>query len=169
MHVLTIFSRCNRVYSCKYGSQTCLETPLSTSTNLIGMPGNLDFSQLSSNHLALFTMKGPSLKDTVAEFDLKLKSVKISPWEILKKVATRDSFLVEKGTQRNSVLVSLVESLDGPQEIWLNLEMSVSHAGVFAGKAVAHLKIYVSKFGMSKHVTYSPFGEHNDILTYNSA
>jgi demethoxyubiquinone hydroxylase (CLK1/Coq7/Cat5 family) len=59
--------------------------------------------------------------------------------------AVRGNFLLQKGEERNSAVVALRDSLDGPQEIVLELLLRVDHLGAFGGKYIANLIIYVSE------------------------
>lgn len=60
--------------------------------------------------------------------------------------AVRSNFLLQKGDERNSAVIALRDSLDGPQEVHLELVLRLSNDGRFTGKYVANLIIYVSQY-----------------------
>ncbi|VDM47385.1 unnamed protein product [Toxocara canis] len=58
--------------------------------------------------------------------------------------AVRSNFLLQKGDERNSAIISLRDSLDGPQDVELELVLRLTVNGVFQGKFIANLLVYVS-------------------------
>lgn len=80
--------------------------------------------------------------------------------------ATRNNFLLQKGEHHNSALIALRDSLDGPQEVHMELVLSMqtylrcfllayllglTTNGVFNGKYIANLIVYVSKYRPQPH------------------
>jgi fibulin 1/2 len=59
--------------------------------------------------------------------------------------ATKDFFQL-RHTSLNQAIISLKNSIEGPQEIDLQLSMEVYHSSVFGGSAVAKLSIFVSEY-----------------------
>lgn len=60
--------------------------------------------------------------------------------------AVRSNFLLQKGEHLNSAVISLRDSLDGPQEIHLELILRLTKNNFFSGKYIANLIIYVSQY-----------------------
>ena len=88
-------------------------------------------------------MKGPKYTSTKVQFELTLVDAK--PGRTRVKAANRDDFLLQKGAEFNSAVIALRNPLDGPQEVHLELKMSVRHSGIDGGKAVANLIVYISE------------------------
>lgn len=68
--------------------------------------------------------------------------------------AVRNDFLLQKGTQQNSAVISLRNSLDGPQEIHLELTISFLTNNSFIGIYKANLIIYVSQYYPQKRINH---------------
>ncbi|VDP52431.1 unnamed protein product [Soboliphyme baturini] len=129
---------------CLPNDQRCLDSPISISNNFIALPSNLKFREYGLNALPLFTMKGPQTTTTSVQFELVMRNVS-SPDRAL-PLASRQSFLLQKGQETNSAIVALVESLQGPQDVQVDLVMHVRHAFlIFGGKAIARLTLHVSE------------------------
>jgi fibulin 1/2 len=88
-------------------------------------------------------MRGPVLSVTTVQFDLKLINSRIGKYGI--PSSTRDDFHLRR-TAYNEAMVSLVKSLQGPQDIELELEVKLYHNGLFGGSSKAFLFIYVSQY-----------------------
>lgn len=142
--MISAFSRCNRRSSlCLQRDKICLETPMSVSYNHIAIPHRLRLNPVGVATVPLFTMRGPKFAATTVNFELILRDS--IPLERGIRLANRNAFLLQKGAEHNSVVVSLKQSLQGPQEVHLELAMRVLHSGIFSGKAVAHLIVHVAK------------------------
>ncbi|KAF7640427.1 Fibulin-1 [Meloidogyne graminicola] len=70
--------------------------------------------------------------------------------------ALRANFLLQKGEDHNSAIIALRDSLDGPQEVHLELTLRLTTNGLFNGKYVANLLVFVSQ--------YRPQTQHNSRL-----
>lgn len=68
--------------------------------------------------------------------------------------AVRSNFLLQKGDERNTAIVALRESLDGPQEITLELVLRLSVDGVFQSKYIANLVINVASHKRQKNILF---------------
>ncbi|KAI6189295.1 Fibulin-1 [Aphelenchoides fujianensis] len=55
--------------------------------------------------------------------------------------AVRENFLIQKGDDRNSAVIALRDSLDGPQTVHLELVLRLSNNEEFSGKYVANLLV----------------------------
>ncbi len=58
--------------------------------------------------------------------------------------AVRNNFLLQKSEEKNGAIIALKDSLDGPQEIILELILRLSINGVFQSKYIANLVINVA-------------------------
>lgn len=58
--------------------------------------------------------------------------------------AVRSNFLLQKGEERNAAVIALRDSLDGPQEIILELILRLSIDSIFQSKYIANLVINVA-------------------------
>ncbi|KAH8267406.1 hypothetical protein KR018_008931, partial [Drosophila ironensis] len=88
----------------------------------------------------IFTLRGPLWYDNI-DFDLKLVRVQATT-NIVK--ASEANFETIK--QNNQVSLLLKESLEGPQDIELELSMTVFTNGMPRGKSVAKLLLFVSQY-----------------------
>ena len=59
--------------------------------------------------------------------------------------ATKDFFQL-RHTSLNQAIIALRKSIEGPQDIDLQLSMELYHSSVFGGSAVAKLSIFVSEY-----------------------
>ncbi|VDM55995.1 unnamed protein product [Angiostrongylus costaricensis] len=92
--------------------------------------------------ITLFTIKGPAHNDSVVQFELNLKrTVPESPLVLL---AIRSNFLLQKGKERNSAVVAVRDTLDGPQTIEMELVLRLTKKSQFTGKYVANLVVHVA-------------------------
>lgn len=134
------YSRCKKaVQECPFNDLECLNEPKSFSYNYITFVSNIRIPY--SGQLDLFTMRGPRTSITTVEFNLQLKDAR-APTGITP--ATRDFFHLRR-TAYNEAMVSLIKSIQGPQEIELDLILKMFHNGKFAGNAVAKIFIFVSE------------------------
>lgn len=133
-------SRCKKaVQECPFNDWDCLNEPKSFSYNYITFVSNIRIPY--SGQLDLFTMRGPRMTVTTVQFNLEFKSAR-APAGITP--ATRDFFHLRR-TAYNEAMVSLIKSIQGPQEIELELILKMFHNGKFAGNAVAKIFIFVTE------------------------
>jgi fibulin 1/2 len=134
-------SRCKRAsLFCREGDTECLRLPSSISFNFITFVSNLAIPPVG--YIDLFTMRGPIWSGSSVRFKLDLLDVR-APVGISK--ATKDFFHL-RHTSLNQAIIALKNSIEGPQEIDLQLSMELYHSGVFGGSAVAKLSIFVSAY-----------------------
>jgi len=140
-------SRCKRTYlaSSSCDTKQCLnddlKEPLSLSYNYLTFVSNITIP--STGYLDLFTMRGPVLSVTTVHFDLNLLRATIGKYGVPE--ATREDFHLRR-TAYNEAMISLVKSLQGPQDIELELEVKLYHNGLYGGSSKALLFIYVSEY-----------------------
>lgn len=103
-------------------------------------------------------MKGPTDPNSTLQFELSLirsksgnnslKNPKFLLQETYKNItlAVRGNFLLQKGDEHNSAIISLRDSLDGPQEIHLELVLRLHTNGNYAATYISNLIIFVSGF-----------------------
>jgi len=60
------------------------------------------------------------------------------------RAADRDDFLLQKGARINSAIIALRNALEGAQEVELEVNVKMYHAGIFGGRYVAILTVHVS-------------------------
>ncbi|KAI8036438.1 hypothetical protein M5D96_010744 [Drosophila gunungcola] len=94
---------------------------------------------ISPEGRTIFTLRGPLWYDNI-DFDLKI--VRIQATNNIKK-ATDKNFDTIKNNNQVSVL--LKKSLEGPQDVELELSMTVYTNGMPRGKSVAKLFLFVSQ------------------------
>ncbi|XP_021928590.1 fibulin-1 isoform X3 [Zootermopsis nevadensis] len=134
-------NRCKRAsLFCREGDTECLHLPSSISFNFITFVSNL--AMPPTGYIDLFTMRGPLWSSSSVRFKLDMLDSR-APAGIFK--ATKDFFHLRQ-TALNQAIISLKKSIEGPQEIDLQLSMELYHGGVFGGSAVAKLSIFVSEY-----------------------
>lgn len=95
-----------------------------------------------SGQLELFTMRGTGQYGSTIRFRMELMDVRAPPGI---NRATESCFALRRPSVSQAIIV-LVKSLQGPQEIELNLSMEIYNADSFAGSAVVKLFIFVSEY-----------------------
>lgn len=88
-------------------------------------------------------MRGPVLSVTTVQFHLKMLSSRSNVPGI--PLAIRENFHLRR-TAYNEAMVSLTKSLQGPQDIELELEVKLYHGGLFGGSSKALLFLYVTEY-----------------------
>ncbi|RWS30180.1 hypothetical protein B4U80_04230 [Leptotrombidium deliense] len=117
-----------------------LSTPVSYSFNYITMPSNVRIPP--SGKLEMITIRGPLFMNVRAEFDLKLE------WAQARNSVSqvnRDFFMIQ-GTGFNEAKMYLKRSIEGPQEVKLDLGIKMFHNGYFGGESRAIVFITVSEY-----------------------
>lgn len=87
-------------------------------------------------------MRGPRWHTTSVDFNMELMNVRC-PVGI--KQVDKDYFKMSR-TNVNEAVLSLIQVIQGPQEIELQLTMEVYQNGVFKGSAVAKVFIIVTQY-----------------------
>ncbi|CAH0697567.1 unnamed protein product [Spodoptera exigua] len=131
--------RCVRVQrACQVGDWTCLQQPSTYSYNFITFVANI---YLPSGSVDLFTMHGPSWRESLVSFEMRMISVQASPG-----IQPADLRCFDMRPSGNICVISLLCSLQGPQVVELELTMSLYQRTMFAGSAVARLVVIVSQY-----------------------
>ncbi|XP_075750924.1 uncharacterized protein LOC119175044 isoform X4 [Rhipicephalus microplus] len=136
-------TRCKRdKRECAKGDDECRKEPMSLSFNYFTLPHNMKIPV--SGHQDFFTMRGPRFSFSTVEFELELVEARASSRAHGVEVATREHFYLRR-TGFNEAMVSIVRSLQGPQDIQLELRTSIYHHGLYSGSALAKIFIYVTE------------------------
>lgn len=123
--------------------ERCKKWPIHISWQHIAIPKQVNIS-LHRTSVTLFSMKGPPNPNSSMQFELRLVSVKQGFDTVT--AAMRANFLLQKGEDHNSAIIALRDSLDGPQEVHLELTLRLTTNGLFNGKYVANLLVFVSQY-----------------------
>lgn len=135
---LFLFSRCKRIsMTCEQGDTDCLSQPVSITYHFITLVSNLS---LPPSGRVLFTYKGPSWFENI-DFDMKVTHTQAA--SNVRRASDR-FFSMDKF--QNEARLSLMESLEGPQDIELEMSMTVFRDGLPSGKNVAKIFIFVSEY-----------------------
>uniref|UniRef100_A0A5S6R2B7 Fibulin-1 n=1 Tax=Trichuris muris TaxID=70415 RepID=A0A5S6R2B7_TRIMR len=138
-------NRCNRSsQTCSPFDHQCIHAPVSLLYNFISLPSDVNFQDFGLSALPLITLKGPTNGDTSVQYELQLLETRLGRHGI--RPASRASFAVQKMSGPNSAVLNLVEPLQGPQDVLLDLIMHFHHAGNFGGRSTAKIFIFVSEF-----------------------
>jgi len=89
----------------------------------------------------LFTMQSARYAQVSTKFTLSLRSVN-SPEGV--KPATKNSFRLKTGLHQATL--AMAETIQGPQDIELELLMEMYYQGRFTGSATARIFIYVTPY-----------------------
>ncbi|XP_052902971.1 latent-transforming growth factor beta-binding protein 4 [Anopheles moucheti] len=131
-------NRCQRNNRyCNTDDMECIRKPHSYSYNFLTIVSNI---LLPPEGRGLFTLAGPSNFQMI-DFDLKLVSVDAAPHV---KAVDIHYFGLEKRT--NEAQLNLRKSIEGPQDIELELSMSVFQNGELYGTNVARLFLMISAY-----------------------
>uniref|UniRef100_A0A1I7YGE9 Fibulin-1 n=1 Tax=Steinernema glaseri TaxID=37863 RepID=A0A1I7YGE9_9BILA len=143
-HDPVLKNRCNRgPGACKRLSETqCRKHPVHVSWQYIAIPRHVNISSQRTS-VVLFSMKGPAAPEYHMQFELQLINARPENPSVLP--AIRSNFLLQKGAERNSAVIALRDSLDGPQVVELELALRLSVGGEFRSKFVANLIVHVSQ------------------------
>ncbi|XP_066599204.1 fibrillin-2-like [Prorops nasuta] len=134
-------NRCVRTSRyCNMGDLACYRIPAHYSYNYISFVSMYPIP--SSGQLELFTMRGAHWADSTVQFSMALIDARAPPGVTR---ATESCFALRKPAPFQAVLV-MTKSIQGPQEIELDLSMEIYHNEEFAGSAIAKLFIIVSQY-----------------------
>ncbi|KAI1726500.1 calcium-binding EGF domain-containing protein [Ditylenchus destructor] len=120
--------------------ERCKNYALHISWQHIAIPKQVNISSQRTT-VTLFSMKGPTNLNSTMQFELRLVDAKPEDPNVVP--ASRSNFLLQKGVEHNSAIIALRDSLDGPQEVQLELMLRLTTNGSFVGKYVANLIIFV--------------------------
>ncbi|XP_065089708.1 fibulin-1 isoform X2 [Ochlerotatus camptorhynchus] len=129
-------NRCRRtVRYCQKDDIECQRKPSSYSYNFITLTSNMP---VPPSGRALFNLRGPTWYDAI-DFDMKLIHVDAPP-----NVRPADQRFFSLNKLSNEVLLNLVKSIEGPQDIELELSMTVFKDGQPFGSNIAKLFLLIS-------------------------
>ncbi|ULT94231.1 hypothetical protein L3Y34_003599 [Caenorhabditis briggsae] len=119
-------NRCNRIPSACGLPEECSKVPLFLTYQFISLARAVPISS-HRPAITLFKVSAPNHADTEVAFELQLKTTIVDAPNVLP--AIRANFLLQKGEKRNSAVVTLRDSLDGPQTVKLQLLLRMSKKG----------------------------------------
>lgn len=145
-----ISSRCLRSNDACRGLSTtqCKKIPLHITWQYMAIPKHVNISS-SRTSIILFSLKGPSNANNHVQYELNVKEVLTDKEHVIP--AVRSNFLIQKGNHINSAVVSLRDSLDGPQEIHLEMVLRLSINNNFQQMYVANMIVYVAEYSNHPH------------------
>lgn len=137
-HLCSLFYsvRCKRLsFTCRQGDEECMNAPLSLSYNFLTFPSNVKIPT------ELFSMSGPYASEKT--FDWYLNVTSVLPRQADVRPAQHQNFDLRIG--RNNAVVTLIDRLQGPQDIELMLTMQITDVYTrYTGHAVSKIYLYVS-------------------------
>ncbi|XP_046747526.1 fibrillin-2-like [Diprion similis] len=134
-------NRCLRTSRyCQTGDMACLHSPSHFSYNFMSFVSMLPIPQ--SGQIELFTMRGTGQSASSVDFRMELVNAQAPPGV---QRATESCFRLRRPALTEAIIV-LTQSIQGPQEIELNLTMEIYSGRQFAGSAVVKLFIFVSEY-----------------------
>jgi fibulin 1/2 len=124
---------------------TCLRRPVSISFNFIALVSDLRVAVTGPSQLGidLFTMQSARYYTLTTKFTLEVKRVRAA--KDVREEADRSFFRLST-PEPHRAIVALVKSLQGPQDILLELRMDMYHLGRYQASAVANLYIFVTPY-----------------------
>ncbi|KAF5308956.1 hypothetical protein FQR65_LT00038 [Abscondita terminalis] len=133
-------SRCKRASNvCDIRDTQCIRMPGQYSYHFITFVSNLPIPE--EGKIDFFQMKSSSWVSSSANFNMDIVNVRCPPHI---KQADSNNFRMKRDLHK--VIVSLTRPIEGPQEIELQLQMELYASGVFQGKVVSTVFIYVSEY-----------------------
>ncbi|XP_012149839.2 uncharacterized protein LOC100874867 [Megachile rotundata] len=133
-------NRCVRSWPCHFADAACIKSPSHYSYNFITLVSMLPIAPNKPEEL--FKMKGYHLPTSTIQFSMTFLEARAPPGV---QRATESCFALKRPAPTQAVLV-MTRSIQGPQEIELDLNMEVYHNAIFAGSAVAKILIFVSQY-----------------------
>ncbi|RWS06923.1 hypothetical protein B4U79_08827 [Dinothrombium tinctorium] len=117
-----------------------LSTPMWYSYSYLAMPSNLPIPP--SGHLDLITVRGPLFKFARTSFKFKVD------WAQTRLGVSQvdQNFFTIRDTGFNEAKLMLLKSIEGPQEVKLDLDIDLYNRGLFGGKTRAIIFIVVSEY-----------------------
>lgn len=88
-----------------------------------------------------FQMKAPAWDGSSAMFNMDVTNIQCSQYN---QPADQNYFRMKR--DMNKVIVSLIRPILGPQVVQLQLQMELYMSGVFQGKVVSNVFVYVSEY-----------------------
>ncbi|CAK9820357.1 FBN2 [Anthophora quadrimaculata] len=133
-------NRCVRSWPCYSNNPTCFRQPSHYSYNFITLVSMLPIAPNKPEDL--FRMTGFNQPGSTVQFGMAFLDARAPPGV---QRATESCFALKRPTPSQAVLV-MTQSIQGPQEIELDLTMEFYHSTIFAGSVVAKILIFVSQY-----------------------
>ncbi|KAM3726892.1 Fibulin-1 [Dirofilaria immitis] len=154
VHDKNFKNRCNRLsHLCdSLTEEACKNHAIRISWEFTSIPRQEPISSRRTS-ITLFTVRGPTSPSSNVQFELKLKSAKPEKYYVLP--AVRSNFLLQKSEEKNGAIIALRDSLDGPQEVILELILRLSIDGTFQSKYIANLVINVASHRRQRTTSFS--------------
>lgn len=124
---------------CDIRDINCIRMPGQYSYHFVTFVSNLPLPD--EGRIDFFQMKGPSWISSHANFNMNVRNIRC-PRHIIQ--ADESFFRMKRDS--NKVIVSLTKSIEGPQEIELELQLELYVSGAFQGKVVSTVFVYVSEY-----------------------
>ncbi|CAI5448236.1 unnamed protein product [Caenorhabditis angaria] len=144
-------NRCNRQPSACGLPEECSKVPMFITWQFISLARAVPISA-HRPAITLFKVSAPNHADTEVAFELQLKQASVDVSTVMP--AIRSNFLLQKGDKRNSAVVTLRDSLDGPQTVKLQLILRLSKKGKSYNTYAANLVVDVAAH--KRHNTVHP-------------
>ena len=119
-----------------------ISVPLSYSYNYLSIVSNMSIP-IPPGYIDLLAISGPIFSVTGIKFDLTLKQAKPGYYGI--EPATREHFFLRRPVY-NRIIVAVIKPLQGPQDIELELLVSLYNDKVLGGSTKALINIVVSEY-----------------------
>jgi fibulin 1/2 len=132
-------NRCKRTSRrCRSTDFVCLRKPVSISFNFMSLISNL---QVGGSGIDLFTMQSARYEQITTKFTLKVINIIAQPGVT---PVTKSSFRLKTGMHQATLTLS--ESIQGPQDVELELLMEMYYQARFTGSALARIYIFVTPY-----------------------
>ncbi|XP_050313739.1 fibulin-1-like [Anthonomus grandis grandis] len=131
-------ARCKRL-TCDARDNQCLLQPEQYSYQFMALVSDLP---LADESIPLYKLKGPDWASARAEFSLQLLDVNCPP--SVKRVDR--SYFKEIFQENNLMELHLVRSIEGPQEVKLQIEMKLLQQNNLVGSVVVYIVMVVSEY-----------------------
>lgn len=92
--------------------------------------------------MEFYRMRGPSSPSTSSQFSFDLKNVQAGEGA---NKTTKDYFRLIHHSS-NEVTIALVRSIQGPQDIELDLKMQYTYNGAYVGYSISKIFMYISQY-----------------------
>ena len=119
-----------------------IDKPMSYSYQYLSIVSNIRIPT-RPGYLDLVSMSGPVFSVTGIKFDLAVKSAKPHRYGV--QIATRDYFFIRR-PEYNKIIVAMKQAIEGPQDVELELTVSLFGDANYGGSTKAIINIVVSEY-----------------------
>ncbi|XP_076376095.1 uncharacterized protein LOC143259120 [Megalopta genalis] len=133
-------NRCVRGTPCQSSDLACIKSPSHYSYNFITLVSMLPIAPNKSEEL--FKMRGFPLASSTLQFSMAFVEARAPPGV---QRATESCFALRRTAPTNVILL-MTQSIQGPQDIELDITMEVYYGPIYAGCVVAKVLIFVSEY-----------------------